>query len=568
MPDEVVSIRIQGNGADAVARQFRGLGKGLDETAAKAERSGRILRGAFGGIGPLARTLSGALGGIGLAAGAKRVLDFQKVLATIQVGTGKTNAEMQRLAAGAVAAGKAVGFTGQEVAGALQTFMDQGGIIDFGQQVLDQTLLFARAADIAPDAAASIVGALRNNLQAEAKDIPGLLNMIFQQANIGQLNPEQMARVAPELFSRAQAMGFKGKKGAVQVGTALQVVGGTFAGKPEEARTALFAMLRDLFKNADKLKRRGIGIFDKKGEIRNIDAILREIFIKTRGRMEGRGGLLKIFTDESVGAVNSYLGQFNQATGKFKTDSPLNRMLAASDAALSNSTALVEAYKTRLGGIGAEAEKVQRFWADVDSIVQEKGGSILKFISANPAISAVLGIGGYAGMNVAGGALSAAGGFLGGKALGAAGGALAGGAGAVAGGGALAVGAVGLAAAGATALAGWQIKRAIDEAPWAQTGALREEDPVVGQLRQLAAQLAGAGAAGTTSVQTSGGRVALSPEAAMAILADNAKRLGQSQEKFSELVPALQALVRSLARNGSPGSGGVDAPPRALARGL
>ncbi len=568
MPEDVVSIRIEGRGAREVAGDFRRVGRALDRTTLKATTTGRALRASVRGVRPIVRNLGAALGGLGVAAGAKRILTLQEILAQIQVDSQKTNEEMAELARQAQDAGKQFGFVSQEVATALKTFQDFGGILDFGQQVLDQTLLFSKAAGIAPEAAATIVGTLKQSLNAGAKEIPGLLNALLAQARAGTLNPEQISRVLPELLSAGAGLGFQGQRGATQLGSALQIAGQAFAGRPEQAKTATLALLRDIFKQAGKLRERfGVSVLDDKDEIRNVEAIMRDIFVATRGQITGRRGLQQIFTDESIKAALAFKNSFNQVAGRFEAGSRVADILRISNAALRDGSQLARDYQLRLKGIGKEAEQVKRFWADVDDAIQTHGANILRFISDNPVLSAVLGIGGFAGLKIAGGALSGIGAGLAGGAAGTAGaaaGAGAGIAGSIASGLAKVLPPV-MGAAASEFLAEAQLER---DRAMSQIQLRFQHLPETQrkQLARLAGQFGALRAQGAESVEGPGGqRVQLTQQGIVEALQRNADQLKLSREDFREVLPKLQAIVRRASSTQGPG---LDAARNAAARGL
>jgi hypothetical protein len=248
------------------------------------------------------------------------------------------------------------------------------------------------------------------------------LALLSAQADIADVALKDLARVMPELMGLMAAKGFKGERALTQIGAAMQIIGRGTGGKAEEARTQFNAMIRDVERNAKKLKGKGIEIFDPKtGKLRDLDKLMGEIVQKVDPKEER-----KFFSDEGLKALAQFRGAF--AGGSLD-----KKAAGLYQAAGTGFKSLEDQFKIAVTGIAAESEKVKRAMAALDEVFQRVGKSAIVWTAQNPAAAAATAVGGYAALKGGGALVRGLLGRLGrGKGIaGAAGGALGGPAGAL-----------------------------------------------------------------------------------------------------------------------------------------
>lgn len=564
-------IKASSTGLEATARRFRDVGTASKKAGRAGARAGAMMsrgwagaKGAIGGVGA-------ALGGLSVLAGVKKVLSFDDVLGQIQAESGMTTTQMMKLRQEMIKSSVAHGVNKDKVSQAISVFQGFGGIVDKGRVILGALTKRSKATGAEMSDLATITSVMMTTMEMSPKGALKALDQLNQQTIAGTITLEKLAAVLPEVLSSGTAYGFKGARAVQQLGTALQVAGTTSGGKAEIARTQVKALLRDLTKNAPKIKKLlNVDVFDKKGQMKNIDVVMAAILKKTKGKMVGKRGLGAIFTADSTNLAAAYGNAFDQ-TGKYKKEGVVSKVSNSTQG--DSSKALDEQYKRRTQGIAKQAEQVKRGMAKADAALQTHGKRLMAWVASNPELAAALGLGGVvavkAGPALLKGLLSrgASGGGGGGAAglmgaatvqrvfvvnmgvggMGGVGGAATGTAGALSKLGA-AAGHLALAYVGAKVITEGigqnllQIQRKASEARVAQHAR------GVGQttLVRMAGQFGALNKQGVGSLTIGGKKQALTQELAMERLRAQATRDGVSESDWKSLAPVLQQLIAAL----------------------
>lgn len=576
---DTVTLRIRETGATKVAGGFRKVDRSLSRMGRTGKAAAAGISRGIGRLGGMLSRVAGLAGGLGVALGGRALLKFDDALGQLQADANMSTGEIMKLRDRMLKLSRAHGIAKEELVAGAQEWQDYTGILKQMIPVMGDVAKIHKATGTPMKELATISAALMQSLNLKPKGAVDAMAKLNEQSRAGSVNMRKAARVLPELLAAGAGYGFKGTRGATQMGMLLQTAGGAYGGKAEEARTGALAVLRDLTKNAAKLKKMGVQVFDPNapGQMRDIDKVMGEIVAKTGGVIAGKKGMGSIFTEESIKAAMAFTNR--GAVG--------SQLAAGKRGGMGT---IAEQLERKLTGVAAESEKVKKAMAALDAGFQETGKKLLAWAAQNPLMAGGAAAGGWGAMKGAGmlfrwlagrGGKGAGGGLggLGGKPIpvyvvnnpgGGAGGGAKGAAGRL-GGMALAgvVGAAGGAAmlvgahsAGQKALLARKKAAEINVANNARQVGMRT-------LVQQAGQLGGLGRRGVGSYESQGGRHELTQANALATLQASAAQQGVSAEAFKALLPVLKQLTSHLAKGTkvTVQAPGIDKPKVAVSRG-
>ncbi len=389
-----VNIRISESGSRKVAGGFRRIDKSMSKVGRTSQRVARSMARGFGRVGGAVGRLGGILGGLGVAVGGKALLAFDDVLGQLQADTGMTTAAAKKMRAEFLKISKDVGISKDQVAAAAQEWQDYTGVLKQMMPQMGNLAKIHKATGTPMKQLATISAALMNSLGLKPKGAIDALARLNEQSRAGAINMKKAAAVLPELLAAGSGYGFKGQRGTKQMGTLLQTAGAAYGGKAAEAKTGAVALMRDLTKNAKKLKKMKVNVFDPKDpkKMRDIDKIMSEIMKKTGGAIAGKKGLGQIFTEESIKTALA-----------FKQAKSIKRVQAAGERG-SMGTIQTQLNK-KVTGVAAESEKLKKALAGLDAAFQTHGKAMLTWAAKNPMLAAGAAAGGYGALKLGGGIL-------------------------------------------------------------------------------------------------------------------------------------------------------------------
>ncbi|OJH51169.1 hypothetical protein ATN81_03100 [Agrobacterium pusense] len=109
----------------------------------------------------------------------------------------------------------------------------------------DNAVKFAIATESAPEAAANLTVALRQNMGIQSDQMPAAYDTVVMGGNAGKFEVKDMSRNFPAILSRLGARGSKGMEGVRMAAAFAQSVVERI-GSPDETSTSLEAMLSDM----------------------------------------------------------------------------------------------------------------------------------------------------------------------------------------------------------------------------------------------------------------------------------------------------------------------------------
>lgn len=382
MAERGAFLRLGERGSRSVVRGLRNIDRSLGEIERSGRKTSTSLRRSFSGVAGSARGLFGALGGVGVVIGAKRILTYQQRLGQLQAKMRAPTEDMRGLADQVKRVGEQFNLSKEDVLGAVEIFQDVGGEVTKQRAILGQLAAIAKATSTPMADLARITSTFVAKGIAPENAVQ-ILRDLSKQADVGFVSMKDLSRVIAEAAGTAGGLGdrLKGVEGVRRVGQLMQVAGTVFAGKAEESRTAVVALLRDLTNASRKLGKgkKGVKVFDDKG-MRDVNVIMTEILKKTRGKVAGKGGLASIFTADSLKVALAFKDAFDFETGAFKREGVVGKV----GAARGTEEDIQRALTLRTQGIAREAEQAEGALRKVSNALDAFGADVIRRIGASP----------------------------------------------------------------------------------------------------------------------------------------------------------------------------------------
>jgi len=237
-----------------------------------------MFRKTFGG---LKRGFSAALSPVGIGAGAvgfallgKEVLAFEDTLDRTARQAGMTGQATARMRAQIIELSKASGISRNEVLAAANEIVNLEGAAGLTDAKLKTLVKANEATGSSMKELASLTFGLGNAFGiVENADLEKAFSGVIEAGKRGSVPLNQMALILRGLAPQFAKFSSTGSEGAAELAATLQIAARGF-GTAQEAGTGVQALLVALTKNAGKLKKFGVNIFDSKGKERGLKDIL------------------------------------------------------------------------------------------------------------------------------------------------------------------------------------------------------------------------------------------------------------------------------------------------------
>jgi len=397
MAQRGVFLRLGATGAKGVGRALKNVDKRLTGIGRTSKKTSSEMRRSFAGMKSSARGLFALLAGGGIVAGTKKIISYQKRLGELQGKMRASTADMVKLDNEIRAVSTSLNLNKDAGLEAIEVYQDLGGHTEAAMRTFAEMSRIAKATGAEQKNLAQVQGRLFEQGFTGAETIKAL-RILSEQADAGTIAMNGLDKEIGALVGTASKMGkaFEGVEGVAKVGRLVQLAGG-FAKGPEDARTAVLALFRDLSKSAAKLGKGKdkINVFDETG-MRDTETLMAQILKRTKGKVEGKNGLSSIFTEESQKLALAFKGAFDFDTGKFKAGSSIGRTRKATGtrAGTERQLALVR------GGISKEAEDLEGALRKLGNAVDVAATDIFKRIVKSPAAAAGLAVAGIAAAKI------------------------------------------------------------------------------------------------------------------------------------------------------------------------
>lgn len=285
-----------------------------------AQRQRRIMRGVSRfGLGAAGILGVGGIGGAVFAA--REMLKFDVALARIAGSQDITIKKQFELREAMNRTSLATGVQRDVLLEAFEEIVDKSGKIDLAADNFDVISKILRGTKAEAQDVGKLFASISNSFKGTGRnlknsDIAQFVEILVAQGDKAQINVANLASQGEKLFGAFKGAGFGTKRDFVNFGALIQTAGET--GTPEEAATSAVRVLSTLIRKSKDLKKIGVNVFDKKGEQRNLDVILKQLFIKTgQKKPEDVSKLFDIFGLRAVKTIQVLAAEFRNNNQEF-----------------------------------------------------------------------------------------------------------------------------------------------------------------------------------------------------------------------------------------------------------
>jgi hypothetical protein len=228
------------------------------------------------------------------------------------------------------------GQTAEGIADAVKAFTTKTGDLATARKLQGTfaTLASASGTD-AKDIGASAADLMQKFGIKDEGEMQNALGKLYMQGKAGSFELSDAAAKFPMMAAAAQRFGLdKGAKGVATLGGLSQIARES-TGSADQAGTAVEAMFRQLVSKSTDLKSKGVEVFQKNGQARDIQDVLVDTISKVGGNdlAAKKVGLQKVFGDEGIRAISPLIDAFAQAVkeGKDPVQALRDKLAAAID---------------------------------------------------------------------------------------------------------------------------------------------------------------------------------------------------------------------------------------------
>lgn len=312
-----------------------------------------------------------AQAGVALFQSAKMSLAFEEGMAKINTTAQLSEKDLNKLRKRLISIGRDTGTDLNTVPDAFEKILSQVEDVDLATQILESTLRGAKGGFTDADVVASALAQTLSLVGKENTNAKEVLDTLFAAKRVGAGEFGDFAQFLPNLIAsgKSLSLGFKETAGIFAFMT----------GKGQSAERAA-VLMNNAFtvlgrtEITDKLKAKGIDVFDSQGAIRGIDEIFTDLNKKLSGlTAEGKANFL-----DSIGLRDK---EAKQAFEILASDTnKLKRAIDETTNSQGESDAAFAESQTSM-------EKLRKLWSDIQALGVSLGGVISRILI--PALSLV-----------------------------------------------------------------------------------------------------------------------------------------------------------------------------------
>jgi hypothetical protein len=206
------------------------------------------------------------------------------------------------------------GITAEAAADAAAKFVSLTGDLSTARSsmkdfAIASTASGAELGDVA-EAVASISTQFATTDPTEIREV---LAALIYQGKAGAFELKDAAGQFQRLAASGAAFGIPKNAQGVKTLGGLTQIARTGTGSGEQAATAVENLLTNLKVKSDDLKKAGVKVYDKKGNVRDLPSVLTEAISKVGGKSAEKknAGLATIFGEQGVRAINPLVAKYN-----------------------------------------------------------------------------------------------------------------------------------------------------------------------------------------------------------------------------------------------------------------
>lgn len=261
---------------------------------------------------------------------AKNIFDFNDALKRLQITANATPEEMNAFAASIRRSSSAVGIDAKQILDGAQAYVALTGDMKGATAATDQWARVAQATGSQVTDIAQTAAALKQQMNIKPEQMEQTFAALTAQGKAGAIELKdlaaQLSSIAPQW---AEFAGGKGVEGVKQLGAALQVVKRGFGGDASETVTGLQSLLNAYVKNAARLQKGGVKVFDK--DPKTGEKALRNVLDITNDLANSKLAKDPTKLEKALGRVEAYRAYLQLKNNRAELD---KLVIAAGDAGI------------------------------------------------------------------------------------------------------------------------------------------------------------------------------------------------------------------------------------------
>lgn len=285
MADNSVTLRI---GADPTKLQ-----NGLKQSSAAIDSFGSRARASIARVGSSLKGLADRMvtpfnslvlgGGLGMAI--KNVGDLSESLMYYGMAAKKSDADTKVFRDSLHKMAVETGVDADTILAGISRIGEVTGDFDFSEQMGETLAKAAKASGASVDELAAVAASMKTSMGWGAEQIASSFNSLIIQGDQGSYTLQKFAAEGKALLAAASSFGIKSQDQFANFGAYLQVMN-TSIKSEAELTTSVSSLFNELIGKAKDLKKIGVRVFDKDGNLNDFDDIMRQLMEKTDGNIK------------------------------------------------------------------------------------------------------------------------------------------------------------------------------------------------------------------------------------------------------------------------------------------
>ncbi len=280
-----VSIRI---GADPTKLQ-----NGLKQSSAAIDSFGSRARASIARVGSSLKGLADRMvtpfnslvlgGSLGMAI--KNVGDLSESLMYYGFAAKKSDADTKVFRESLHKTAVETGVDADTILAGISRIGEVTGDFDFSEQMGETLAKAAKASGASVDELAAVAASMKTSMGWGAEQIASSFNSLIIQGDQGSYTLQKFAAEGKALLAAASSFGIKSQDQFANFGAYLQVMN-TSIKSEAELTTSVSSLFNELIGKAKDLKKIGVRVFDKDGNLNDFDDIMHQLMEKTDGNIK------------------------------------------------------------------------------------------------------------------------------------------------------------------------------------------------------------------------------------------------------------------------------------------
>lgn len=285
MADNSVTLRI---GADPTKLQ-----NGLKQSSAAINSFGARARASIARVGSSLKGLADRMvtpfnslvlgGGLGMAI--KNVGDLSESLMYYGMAAKKSDADTKVFRESLHKMAVETGVDADTILAGISRIGEVTGDFDFSEQMGETLAKAAKASGASVDELAAVAASMKTSMGWGAEQIANSFNSLIIQGDQGSYTLQKFAAEGKALLAAASSFGIKSQDQFANFGAYLQVMN-TSIKSEAELTTSVSSLFNELIGKAKDLKKIGVRVFDKDGNLNDFDDIMHQLMEKTDGNIK------------------------------------------------------------------------------------------------------------------------------------------------------------------------------------------------------------------------------------------------------------------------------------------